>query len=148
MTEFFNMQRRHALRSVLLFACFSGQVANTYGDEVVIVVNKDNANSIDLAYVAKIYSGAVRSWPDGTPVIALDQPEDTEVRTQFSAKVLNRSVANMKAIWSQNVFSGKGLPPKVIGLDVDVKRAISSNKNAIGYMLASQVDPSVKVLVR
>jgi ABC-type phosphate transport system substrate-binding protein len=142
------MKLRRTLRVLLLSACLTSQAANTYGDDVVIVVNKDNANAIDLAYVAKIYSGAVRSWPDGTPVVALDLPEDSDVRTQFCAKVLNRSVANMKAIWSQNVFSGKGLPPKVVGLDSDVKRAILSNKNAIGYMLASQVDLTVKVLVR
>jgi ABC-type phosphate transport system substrate-binding protein len=142
------MKLRRTLRVLLLSAGLITQAANTYGDDVVIVVNKDNANAIDLAYVAKIYSGAVRSWPDGTPVVALDLPEDSDVRTQFCAKVLNRSVANMKAIWSQNVFSGKGLPPKVVGLDSDVKRAISSNKNAIGYMLASQVDLTVKVLVR
>jgi hypothetical protein len=139
------------LRRTLRFAILSGILfnsANTFGDDVVIVVHKDNLHVIDFAYVAKIYSGTVRSWPDGTPVIALDQAEDTEVRAQFSAKVMNRSVAGMKAIWSQNVFSGKGLPPKVVGVDSDVKRIISTNRNAIGYLLASQVDATVKVLTK
>jgi ABC-type phosphate transport system substrate-binding protein len=147
MIGFFKVNRRNALQ-LITFASLFLQVSKSFGDDVVIVINKDNPNTIDMAYVAKIYSGALRAWPDGAPVVALDQAEDTEVRVQFSAKVLNRSVANMKAIWSQNVFSGKGLPPRVVGVDGDVKRIISTNKNAIGYVLASQVDPSVKVLAR
>jgi ABC-type phosphate transport system substrate-binding protein len=129
----------------LLMHLASSQVV---AEDVVVVINKENTNSIDLAYVAKIYSGAVRSWPDGTVVVALDYPEDADVRVQFSSKILNRSVANMRAIWSQNIFSGKGLPPRVIASDDEIKRTIVANKYSIGYLPASQVDSSVKVLAR
>ncbi len=134
---------------VVAFALLMHLVSNAViAEDVVVVVNKDNTNTIDLAYVAKIYSGAVRSWPDGSAVIALDYPEDADVRVQFSLKILNRSVANMRAIWSQNIFSGKGLPPRVIASDEEIKRTIVANKYSIGYMPASQVDSSVKVLTR
>jgi ABC-type phosphate transport system substrate-binding protein len=118
-----------------------------YGTEkVVVIINKDNPNSIDLTYVAKIYSGGIKTWPDGSPVFALDQPEESDARATFSQQVLNRSVANMRAIWSQNIFTGKGLPPKVVSPDQEMKRIISTNRHAVGYVRLSQVDASVRVI--
>jgi ABC-type phosphate transport system substrate-binding protein len=117
-----------------------------WAEDIVVVMNRENANTIDLAYVARIYSGALKAWPDGSPVFALDQPEDSETRTIFSTQVLNRSVANMRAIWSQNIFTGKGLPPKIVSPDIEMKRLVATNRNAIGYIRATQVDGSVKVI--
>jgi ABC-type phosphate transport system substrate-binding protein len=134
---------------IALLALFIHFVSSqALAEDVVVVINKDNSNNIDLAYVAKIYSGALRSWPDGSAVMAIDYPEDADVRVQFSLKILNRSVANMRAIWSQNIFSGKGLPPRVVINDEEIKRTIVANKYAIGYLPASQVDSSVKVIAR
>jgi ABC-type phosphate transport system substrate-binding protein len=133
------------LITAVLMHSFSGQVA---ADDIVVVVNKENPNNIDLAYVAKIYSGAVRAWPDGTSVAAIDYPEDAGARIQFSAKVLNRSVANVRAIWSQNIFSGKGMPPKVILVEEEIKRIVVANKYSIAYMPASQVDSNMRVIAR
>ena len=42
-------------------------------DQVVVIVNKDNPNHVDRAFVLRIYTGAVKGWPDGSPVFALDQ---------------------------------------------------------------------------
>jgi hypothetical protein len=148
MTEFFKMLIRKKLVTYFIALVFLPCLSSAWAEEVVVVVNKDNVNPVDLAYIVKIYSGALRSWPDGSPVTALDQPEDADARSQFSNKVPNRSVANMRAVWSQNVFAGKGLPPKVVAPEAEVKRLISSNRNAVGYILASQVDASVKVVSR
>ena len=54
----------------------------------------------------------------------------------------------MKAVWARVIFTGKGLPPKVFDPDAEVKKVVSSNKNAIGYIRASSVDSSVKVVAR
>jgi hypothetical protein len=51
-------------------------------------------------------------------------------------------------MWAQQVFSGKGLPPKVIDGDAEVKKAVAAQGNAIGYIKPSSVDDSVKVLLR
>ncbi len=114
-------------------------------DKIVVVVHKENLNTVDLAYIAKIYSGTIRAWPDGSLVVALDQPEDSEARAVFTAQVLNRTIANMRAVWSQNIFTGKGLPPKV-ATELDAKKIVASNRNAIAYVHASQVDASLRVV--
>ena len=52
------------------------------------------------------------------------------------------------ALWAQNIFAGKGLPPKVATPGAEMKRLVATNRNAIGYIRASEVDDTVKVLLR
>lgn len=115
-------------------------------DDVVVIVNKGNTNPIDRALVIKTYTGATRGWPDGTPIFALDQDDDSPIRADFYANVLGKSRAAMRAIWAQNIFSGKGLPPKLANPDAEMKKLVSSNKSSIGYIRATSVDDSVKVV--
>jgi ABC-type phosphate transport system substrate-binding protein len=122
--------------------------ASGHTDSIVVIMNRDNTNAVDLAYVNKVYSGTLKAWPDGSPVFALDHSEDSELRAQFSTQVLSRSVANMRAIWSQNIFTGRGLPPRVVSVDAEMKRLVASNRNALGYIRASQLDASVKAIER
>jgi ABC-type phosphate transport system substrate-binding protein len=122
--------------------------ASARADDIVVIVNKDNPNAVDLAYVARIYTGATMRWPDGSPVFALDQAEDSAARAQFASAVVGRSVPALRGIWSQNIFAGKGLPPKVASPDSEMKRLVAQNRHAIGYVLSSQVDDSVRVVGR
>ena len=121
---------------------------SAWAADVVVIVNKANANVVNKAFVAKIYTGETRRWPDGGPIFAIDQREDNPIRADFYSHFLNKSLANMKARWAQHIFSGKGLPPKVVNLDAEVKKIVSSNKNAIGYINASSVDNTIKVAVK
>lgn len=119
------------------------------GDDIVVILNKDNPNAVDIGFVVRVYTGALKGWPDGSPVFALDQPEDSATREAFCTSVLKKSVANLKAIWSQNIFTGKGLPPRVAGAgDLEMKRLVATNRNAIGYIRASQLDDTVKAVGR
>jgi ABC-type phosphate transport system substrate-binding protein len=140
------VQRRGFMASLLAMPLLWS--TTTFCDSIVVIMNRDNSNTVDLAYISKIYSGALKAWPDGSPVFALDLSEENELRGQFSTQVLNRSVANMRAIWSQNIFTGKGFPPKVVSLDTEMKRLVATNRNAVGYIRTSQLDASVKVIER
>ena len=116
--------------------------------DFAVIVNKANTSVVDKDAIAKIYTGDKRIWDDGIPVMAVDLPADNTVRASFSGDVLGKTVANMKAFWAQLVFSGKALPPKVASSDEDVKRLVSANKGAIGYIKPSSVDDSVKVALK
>jgi ABC-type phosphate transport system substrate-binding protein len=118
------------------------------GADFAVIVNKDNASPVDKATVAAIYSGDLKSWKDGSPVMAIDLPESNPIRASFSTEVLGKSVANVKALWAQMIFSGKALPPKQVASDDDVKKLVSANKGAIGYIKQSSVDDSVKAVLK
>lgn len=140
---------RRVRRLGLLLAVLCALAASrARAEDVVVIAHRDNPNTIDRAYVARIYTGALKGWPDGTPVMAFDQDADSEARQSFYGSVVGKSPANMRAIWSQNIFTGKGLPPKIAAPDAEMKRAVAANRNAIGYIRASQLDDSVKVIER
>lgn len=129
----------------LLIACGT---PSAHAEDVVVIVNKDNPNNVDKLYVARLYTGAIKGWPDGSPAFPVDQTEDSEARAVFYATVVGKSQATVRAIWQQNIFSGNGLPPKIASPDLAMKQLVATNRNAIGYILASQVDASVRVIGR
>jgi ABC-type phosphate transport system substrate-binding protein len=131
-----------------LVVCLCSVSSGSWGQDWVVVVNKANANAVDRALVARIYTGDAKAWPDGSGVVAIDLPEGSPVREAFISQVLSKSSANMKALWAQNVFSGKALPPKSVASDDEVKRAVSGNKNAIGYIKATSVDDTVRAVLK
>lgn len=146
-----NLPRRYrnvllrVLTPLLLLFAAQGAMAE---DEVVVITNLENANVIDRAYVVKVYTGAVKGWPDGSPIFVLDYGQDSELRKIFYSRFIGKSPAAMRAIWSQNIFTGKAMPPRVTQEDSEMKRIVAGNRNAIGYIRASQIDRTVKVIDR
>ncbi|MDX1251894.1 MAG: hypothetical protein IDH49_06530 [Gammaproteobacteria bacterium] len=136
------------LRSILTMGVGVMMALPVWAGDVVGIVNKGNANAVDKAFVVKVYTGEAKAWADGGPVFAVDQGESNPVRADFYGNILGKSAANMKALWAQNIFAGKALPPKVVDQDAEVKKVVSANKNAIGYISASSVDDTVKAAVK
>ena len=90
--------------------------------------------------VASVYLGRN---PDLKP---FDLPDGSPLRETFYKKATERDAAQIKAVWSRIVFTGKGQPPKELGDAAAVKKAVAADPKAIGYIEKSAVDSSVKVL--
>ena len=142
-----NINKRFA-SSLFVGVLSLGAAFSTLAADVVVIGNKDNPNAADKTFIARAFSGDARNWPEGGQVILIDQAEDNPLRGAFYTAVVGKSAANIKAMWAQQVFSGKGLPPKVIDGDAEVKKAVAAQRNAIGYIKPSSVDDSVKVLLK
>ena len=114
----------------------SAAVANA--EVVVIVSAKSSASTMTADDIANIYLGKSSSM----------KPVDnaTPVRSQFYTKVAGKDEAQVKAIWSKLVFTGKATPPKELASNADVVKAVAADPNAIGYVDKSAVDGSVKVV--
>ncbi len=135
------------LGRALAFLCACATLALAQAQDMVVIANKDNPGQLDQSYIRQLYTGAVRGWPDGSPVLVLDLPEGSPERELFATAIVGRSSANLRAIWAQNIFTGRGLPPKVLASEADVKRMVATHRNAIGYVRATQVDASVRILL-
>lgn len=131
-------------RLSLAWVLWAGLTGAAHCTDMVVIVNKANAQAVDLALVTKIYTGAQLSWADGSQIIAFDQTDEA-ARGKF-AGLLGKTTGNIKAAWANLVFAGKARPPKVLGGDAEVKAAVAANKSAIGYIKAGAADDSVKVL--
>ena len=114
---------------------------------VVVVGAKSAASALTLEQAAGLYLGKTDQLPGVGVALLLDQPDAGSVREHFYTKVTGKSASQVKAAWSRLVFSGKATPPKEVGNSAEVKKLVSTNQNAIGYMEKSAVDGSVKVLL-
>ena len=116
-------------------------IAYPVSAELAIVVNPRNqATSMTAAQASQFFLGGSVLF---TP---LEQASDTPIRAEFYKKVLEKEPSQVQAVWARIVFTGKGRPPKEYKSSADIKKAISENVNAIGYIEKSAVDDSVKVI--
>lgn len=133
------------LLSLLVLAGGAGS-AQAATDDIVVIVNKNNPNVVNHGFVLNVYTGAIRGWPDGSPVVLLDQFANSDTRNAFAQGVLGKTPATISAIWAQHIFTGKGLPPKTVGADAEMKRFVGAHRNAIGYIRRSELDDSVRAI--
>jgi ABC-type phosphate transport system substrate-binding protein len=117
--------------------------------EVVIVVNNSVAvSSITVDVAANIFLGKVDELPGGIRMVPIDQEDGQKARTEFYSKVVKKDAAQLNAYWSRLIFTGKGEPPKKVADNTDVLALVAANPNIIGYVDASAVNSTVKVLLR
>ncbi|MBN8503548.1 MAG: hypothetical protein J0L58_03665 [Burkholderiales bacterium] len=116
--------------------------------QVVVIVNPSSSTStLNADQVANIYLGKSNSMPGGGSAVPANLPETSPTRDAFFSKVTGKQSAQVKAIWSRLVFSGKAAPPKEFASTAEVKKFVSSTPDAIGYIEKSAADSSVKVVL-
>lgn len=127
------------MKAALLVAAAAGvSAANA---EVVVVVHPSNpAGSMSAEQVADVFLGK------STALAPVDLPESSAIRGEFYQKVTGKDAAQVKAVWTRLIFTGKATPPKEVGSSADVKKTVASDPKAIGYIEKSAADSSVKVV--
>lgn len=110
--------------------------------EIVVIVNAKNpATRMLNDQAAQFFIGKSSVF---TPV---EFAEGNPLRTEFHSKVLQKDSAQVKAIWSKLVFTGKGTAPREYASVAEVKKAVAADPKAIGYIDKAAVDDSVKVVL-
>jgi ABC-type phosphate transport system substrate-binding protein len=122
----------------LIFAVLAAP--SIFAEDIVVIVNPA-AKAISKDQIADLYLGRSGGL---TPI---DQTAGSAIYVQFYKQATGRDVAQVKAIWSRILFTGRGLPPKQLPDSAAVKQAIAANPNAVGYIEKSAVDASVKVVL-
>jgi hypothetical protein len=124
----------------LVFAAALSFVSAAYaGDVVVVMAAGATAPSKDV--IANVYLGR------SNELKPLDLPESSPARQYFYKKATDRDAAQVKAVWSRITFTGQGKPPKELADAAAVKKAVAADPKAIGYILKSDVDTTVKVIL-
>lgn|SRR5512138_877768 len=127
------------MKAAMLVAAALGVAAANA--EVVVVVHPSNpAGAMSAEQVADVFLGK------STALAPVDLPESSAVRGEFYQKVTGKDAAQVKAVWTRLIFTGKATPPKEVGASDDVKKAVAAHPKAIGYIEKSAVDSSVKVV--
>ena len=117
--------------------------------EIAIIVNNSvSVQSISTDVAANIFLGKVNELPGGIRMVPIDQEDGQKAHAEFYNKVVKKDAAQLNAYWSRLIFTGKGEPPKKMADNADVLALVAANPNIIGYVDASAVTSSVKVLLR
>jgi len=131
-----------------LLAVLSAASALAHADVVVVMSAKSDVASLSQAQVSQIFLAKSSSLPGGGAATPIDQDEGADVRNEFYSKVTGKDAAQMKAYWSQLMFTGKAQRPKKVAGDDAVKKAVAASPGSIGYISAGAVDGSVKVVLK
>jgi len=116
--------------------------------ELAVIVHPSNSMSrISENELSDIYLGATDTFPNGGAAEPVDQAAQSPARSHFIKAVLGMNESALQSYWSKLMFSGKGEPPKQLPGDMEVRRFVATNPNAIGYIDKSDVDSSVKVVL-
>jgi ABC-type phosphate transport system substrate-binding protein len=135
------------MKKLLLAAAATLAISGSaWAADVVVIVSKDNDVPIGKELVTSFYLGEAKMWPGARPLVLLDQPAESPQRVAFDKDYLGKSVRQVKDLWTQLATAGKATPPREVPSDEDVKKAVSQNRYAIGYISAKSVDDTVKVV--
>ncbi len=115
--------------------------------EVVVIGNPSGPDSISANEVRDLYLNRSKALPNGQSAKPFELPEGNATRAEFHSKVTGRNDAQLKAFWSQQVFTGRGQPPAEAASASGMKAQVASTPGAIGYIDSADVDDSVKVIL-
>ncbi|KXO84625.1 hypothetical protein [Stutzerimonas stutzeri] len=108
--------------------------------EVAVIVNPAAAKAPSQSDVANIFLGKDKSMK------GIDQAGWTPAKEAFYAGVTSKNESQLKSYWSGLIFTGKGQPLPSVADDAAVVAKVAAEADAIGYVDASAVVGSVKVL--
>jgi len=109
-----------------------------------IVVHKDNPNlSMNRSTLKNIFMGKRSSWPDGSPITVVIQKQGP-LHEHFIGVINAISTQQFASYWEKIVYTGTGNPPKAFNSDAEVRKFVSENAGAIGYISDQNLDDSVQ----
>jgi hypothetical protein len=121
--------------------CGSVQAAELY----VIVNVRSGVQSLSRRDVVGLFTGRLRTLPDGTMARIYDQAADSDVRAAFYQRLTGMDLARINSYWSRLLFTGQVQPPQRLPDDAAMIAAVRGNRAAVGYVSAHPGDPAVRV---
>jgi ABC-type phosphate transport system substrate-binding protein len=124
--------------------------ASAAGSEqpLAIIVNHSNpVENFSFPDLRKIFLGRRSHWPNGRRITLVMQGPAQPERKLVLREIYNMSEKDLNNYFIQGVFTGSVLvSPKTLAAPADVVKFVFNVPGAIGYVRASDVNSSVKVL--
>src|ERR1022692_773372 len=136
------------IASVWIYCAFHGTATAAADNDLAVIANASG-------YMLALTSGELRAmflgersrWPDGAKVVVVTLSSD---RPEFAAilkSICRMSESELKSYYMQAEFTGKdiGKPQEMASPDA-LKKFVSRTPGAVGFIRASDVDSSVRML--
>jgi ABC-type phosphate transport system substrate-binding protein len=131
-----------------------GTASRAAADDVAVIVNKSNpVSAFTMAELQKILLGPRPKWTSGKEIaVLMTQPGQPERSGTLKIVCgMSETDFNLHFIRGLRKPDGSttldnGYSPKVFSSAVELRQSVASGPNAVGFIKASQVDDSVKVV--
>jgi ABC-type phosphate transport system substrate-binding protein len=138
------MRIHRALIGVLLAMAIAGSAA---AGDLAVIVHPERDVRLDVDEIAQIYLRIRRFWEGGERILPVNRSSGAPARRAFERLVFGADARDRVVYWNRRYYEGV-LPPATLASDEAVKRFVASERLAIGYVDASLVDDSVRVVLR
>jgi ABC-type phosphate transport system substrate-binding protein len=141
------------MRTLLKFSALGlllwGSSAEAGGDEIAVIVNKDNpVASLSRTDLRPIFQTTKTSWADGGKIAAFQLAEGDATRKGFDAAVLGLDPDRIARYWVDRKIRGGNPPPKVLDSTGAMGKVVGAKVEAIGYVPIKDVAGNVKVVAK
>ena len=113
---------------------------------IAVVVHPARHDSFSVEDLAQIYLRRKRHWGDGEIIVPLNLASGMPLRARFSQRVLHQGEERLADYWNRRYYDGL-LPPATLASTAAVRRYVAADTRAIGYLNATEVDASVRVVL-
>ncbi|TPW10578.1 MAG: hypothetical protein FD130_2184 [Halothiobacillaceae bacterium] len=103
---------------------------------------------LTLEQIQDIFLGKTRRLPSGQLISLVEHPEESQAKEVFYSQVLKKKPEQVRAYWAKQVFSNERKPVTTLSGDAAIKARVASSIATIGYIEDSNVDSSVKILLK
>ena len=134
------------IAQLCLLCLFSLSSQFCFAELAIIVHPKNTLQVLSKAELKRIYLGVTEVFPNGLLISAVDQPKQSSMKREFYKKVVGKGLPQVSAYWSRRIFTGKGVPPRALKSDGEIKAWIASHPESIAYIDVKNVDHSVKTI--
>lgn len=114
---------------------------------IIVTHPSTQGDSISEQDLRDIYNGDRVFWISGKRVRAARLPDDNGTTADFLQLILSKTSSEFIQLWRHKLFSGKGLPPKVVSDAEKMISYIEENEGSIGFIPVTKNISNSKVKV-
>jgi len=121
---------------------------NSAESNLAIIVNSTNpAEGMSLVELRKVFLGERSHWPNGRRITLVMMEPGQPERKALIREVCQMNESDFSRHFLQGVFTGEVfVSPKTLASPVGVRKFVFNVPGAIGYIRASDIDSTIKVI--
>jgi ABC-type phosphate transport system substrate-binding protein len=124
-----------------------GEQNSPEGNLAIIVNTTNSVDSLSLPELRKVFLGERGHWPNGRRITLVMMEAGQPERRTLIHDVCQMTEGDFSRHFLHGVFTGEVfVSPKTLASPVGVRKFVFNVPGAIGYVRASDVDSSVKVI--
>ncbi len=148
MTRMTMGRMKKLLLGLLLVSSVGSHIGSARADGVAVVVHPSNKlAALEAADVMRVFLGKSKTFPNDTAAEPVGLKDGQAARKSFDSLVLNKTTNQVRAFWAQQIFTGRGTPPREFESSAELKSYVASHPQAVGYLDPAEADKTVRVIL-